>query len=90
MSLLRETPPLLVVGRQRRAWSMGKGTVVTLMTPGCAHLPVPVVRFALLVTWRLCAAGQLGPVVQMCAGKARRNLAFAVPMWTRGKPTQPR
>lgn len=25
-----------------------------------------------LVTWRLCATGQVGPVAHRCAGKARR------------------
>lgn len=39
-----------------------------------------------MVTWRLCAAGQMGPVFHMGAGKAL-FLAFAVPLWARGKHT---
>lgn len=29
-----------------------------------------------LLPWRLCAAGQAGPVVPMCAGKAAERLGF--------------
>jgi hypothetical protein len=29
------------------------------------------VSFGRMVTWRLCSADQVGPVVHMCAGKAK-------------------
>jgi hypothetical protein len=32
-----------------------------------------------VVTWRWCAAGQVGPVVHLCAGKARRNQLLPCP-----------
>jgi hypothetical protein len=46
-----------------------------------ARLWVTYVRMA---TWWLCAGGRVGPVVHMCAGKARRVVAFAVHMWATG------
>lgn len=52
---------------------------------GCARPPLAQGHVGPVVTWWLCAGGRVGPVVHMCAGKARRFLAFAVPMWARGK-----
>lgn len=78
------TPPLGETGRL--SWSVGK--------PAGCSVPTPLeavqdrrslgVRCVPVVTRRWCAAGPLGPVVHMCAGKAREDIAFAVPMWARG------
>lgn len=54
----------------RHTWSLCTGTA----RPGDLFGPV--------VTWWLCAGGQLGPP-HVC-GKSPKDLAFAVPMWARG------
>ena len=72
-SLLKRTRPAAGEGRQCVSWSMGN-------LPGGDHGLVEVVhrRRPLPVTcarwwsWRLCATGQVGPVVHRGAGKARR------------------
>ena len=38
----------------------------------CTFAGPRVVTLTLVVCWRLCAAGRVGPVVHMGAGKARR------------------
>ena len=44
------------------------------------------VRFLRVVTWRLCAGGQLVPVVHHVCRKSPKDRAFAVHMWARGYP----
>lgn len=68
----RDIAARVAAARERTSWTMGKASVVRPQFRGCAHSPVPVVRFLPVVPWRLCAAGQVGPVVHMGAGKARR------------------
>jgi hypothetical protein len=72
-SLLKKTRALLQVRRQRRSWTMGTAAAGALMIFEAVHIRrPPAVTFVFLVSWRMCAAGQVGPVVHMCAGKARR------------------
>lgn len=51
---------------------MGKGSVGDSSVPRLCTFAGPGGEVRTLVSWRLCAAGQVGPVVHMCAGKARR------------------
>jgi hypothetical protein len=46
----------------------------TRTSGGCARPPLALGAVGRVVTWWLCAGGQVGPVVPMCAGKARRIL----------------
>lgn len=54
---------------------MGKAAAGAPLPVEAVHSRRPTMgRFLALVSWRLCAAGQVGPVVHRGAGKARRIL----------------
>lgn len=54
--------------------SMGKGSVGDFSGSRLCTFAGPGGEVRALVAWRLCAVGQVGPVVHVGAGKARRIL----------------
>ena len=56
---------------------MEKPSVVIIWLRGCADSPVRVVRLPAVVSWRLCAAGQVSPVVHNESGQSPQGISLA-------------